>query len=69
MRSYRIYANFREFKRCQNVKKMCILESMPNGDYSFSFFLFYSFFALSLKFPSVIDFTESLWSVGFAFGG
>ena len=51
------------------MKKMCILESMPNGDYSFSFFLFYSFFALSLKFPSVIDFTESLRSVGFAFGG
>lgn len=50
-------------------EKMCILESMPNGNYSFCFFLFYSFFVLSLTFPSVIDFTESLRSIDFAFRG
>ena len=55
-----------EMSKCE---KMCILESMPNGNYSFCFFLFYSVFVLSLTFPSVIDFTESLRSIDFAFRG
>lgn len=55
-----------EMSKCE---EMCVLGSVPNGNDSFCFFLFYSSFALSLTFPSVIDFTGSLRSIGFAFRG
>lgn len=46
-----------------------LLGSVPNGNAFFCFFLFYSSFALSLTFPSVIDFTESLVVNWFCFQG